>query len=146
MSEDFQSGYRFMEHTADIGVHARGETLEDSFKQLGLGMMAVLMEDPTLIRTDVERSIELEAEDLEELVIFYLSELLFLFDVDHLLFSEFNLELQKTGEGWQLQGTLEGEKYDPRRHPYPAEIKAVTRHMLELSRKPPFDIKVIFDL
>jgi len=142
----FSSGYRFIDHTADIGVHSRGRSLEESFGYLGMGMMDVLSTDLRRVGQQLEQRFSVEAGSLEDLVVSYLSELLFLFDTEQMLFSDFKVKIAKAGETYQLKATLKGERFDSEKHPYPVEVKAVTEHMLSVKEEPPFDITVIFDL
>ena len=142
----FTTGYRFIDHTADIGVHSRGRTLEESFGYLSMGMMDVLSTDLKRVEWQLEQRFSVEAGSLEDLVVSYLSELLFLFDTEQLLFSDFRVTITKAGETYHLKAALKGERFDSEKHPYPVEIKAVTEHMLQVKDEPPFDITVIFDL
>ncbi|HID71504.1 MAG TPA: archease [Thermoplasmata archaeon] len=141
----FTSGYRFIEHTADIGLHSRGKSLEESLANLGKGMTDIIS-DLRKVEEKIEESISVEAESIEELVIAYLCEILFLFDTKHLLFSNFKIKLEYKNGIYCLHATMKGEVFDPKKHSYPVEIKAVTEHLLEVKKEPPFDIKVIFDL
>ena len=145
-TDDFTVGYRFIDHTADIGVHSRGTTLEESFQHIGLGMTDVLSTNIRTVEQSHSQTILVSDDTLEELVISYLSELLFLFDTEHLLFSSFKVTITRTGEDYNLEALVKGERFDPERHPYPVEIKAVTEHMLTVKTEPPFDITVLFDL
>jgi len=144
--DHFTRGYRFIDHTADIGILSRGWTLEESFQQLGFGMMEVLISDPGTVEQELETAIDVEADTLEELVVSYLSELLFLFETEGLLVSDFDLTMTRTGDGFRLKAKLRGEHFKAGKHPYPTEIKAVTKHMLTVKEEPPFDITVLFDL
>ena len=143
---DFTVGYRFIDHTADIGVHSRGTSLEGSFQHLGRGMTDVMSTNIKTVEQKLSRTILVSAGSLEELVVSYLSELLFLFDTEQLLFSSFKITITKAEEGYELKALLKGENFDPEKHPYPVEIKAVTEHMLTMKEEPPFDITVLFDL
>ena len=109
-------------------------------------MMDVLSTSIRTVEQKLGRTILVSAGSLEELVISYLSELLFLFDTEQLLFSSFKVTITRTKEDHKLEARLKGEIFDPEKHPYPVEIKAVTEHMLSVKTEPPFDITVLFDL
>ena len=74
--------------------------------------------------------IELEADDgqLDYLLFDWLAELLFRFDSEHLLLSEFKVELDDV----KLRATCRGEAMDRNRHEMAHEVKAVTYHGLKV--------------
>ncbi len=137
-------GYRIIDHTADIGLEATGNTLEEAFENAAKGMFAILSDNSEIIPKK-EEVVSVEGDDLEGLLVEFLSRLLFLYEVEGMLFSEFSIRIDEQRGQFLIEGTAKGEPYDPERHSYPLEIKAVTYHMLEVVSDPPF-VRVIFDL
>jgi SHS2 domain-containing protein len=136
--------YRIIDHTADIGIEADGDSLEQAFEHVALGMFETISDGSEVeILTTV--SVKAEAEDLEELLVNYLTELLYLYDVEGVLFGEFEVEIFELGGSYELEGEARGEMFIVGKHNYPIEIKAVTYHMLEVKETPPY-VRVIFDL
>lgn len=135
--------YTTFEHTADIGIEARGETLEEAFANAARGMFSIIVDGSDIVPR-VTREIELPAEDdLEQLVVDWLSELLYIHDVEKLVFGDFQVSI---GEE-RLRATARGEPYSREKHGYGREIKAVTYHMLSIKRtKKGVYIKVLFDI
>jgi len=116
--------FELLDHTADIGLRARGGTLAELLVTCAEGMFAVLVEEGE-IREDTAVEIVVEAEDAEELVHAWLRELLFRFSAEGLVFGRF--EVQEAGPR-RLRAVCHGEPFDPERHQGGAEIKAVTYH------------------
>ena len=85
--------------------------------------------------------VKLEAPDMEQLLVDWLSELLYLSDVEETLFCEFEVKIR----GNKLEGKARGEKIDLARHGFNTEIKAVTYHMLEID-KVNNTVQVLFDI
>ncbi|MCD6512650.1 MAG: archease [Thermoplasmata archaeon] len=135
--------FRIIEHTADIGIEAHGESIEEAFEEAARGMFHIIT-DGGKIDSVVEREIEIKREmDMEQLLVDWLSELLYLFDVEHLVFGDFDVKIDDE----MLHGVARGEKYSREKHGYGMEIKAVTYHMLEIKRdKKGYIIKVLFDI
>ena len=135
--------YEVFEHTADVGLHAYGNTLPELFIHAAEGMGS-LMVPPEQVRVLVSREIDVEGHDLVSLLIAWLNELIFLFDTEYLLFREFEIEtLTET----HLKGRASGEPYDAWRHGLSSAIKAVTWH--EAAVKPGDDgykARIIFDI
>jgi len=136
--------YSVIDHTADIGLEASGESIEEAFENTAFGMFDILSDGSGI---DLARSLDVmvEADDIEELLVNFLTELLYLYDVEGLLFCDFSVRIMESSGTWELKGVAGGETFDREKHNYPLEIKAVTYHMLEVKRDPPF-IRVIFDL
>ena len=121
-------GYEFFEHTADIGINAQGKTLQELFIRMAQGLTELLAEDSRL-EPRVARAIQLQADDVESLLLVWLQELLFWFSTERFVPVEYDLE-EVIPKG--LRGQLRGDTFDPSRHVQGREAKAITRHMLEV--------------
>ena len=134
--------YNTFEHTADIGIEARGATLEEAFANAARGMFSIIVDNSDIAAVE-QKEITLEAtEDDEQLLVDWLSELLYIHDVEGLVFDRFDITI---ADG--LHATAWGEPYSREKHGYGSEIKAVTYHMLAIKRnKKGTEIKVLFDI
>jgi SHS2 domain-containing protein len=77
-----------------------------------------------------ERSLRLAGDSLDELLVAWLSELLYLFETEGLLFSDFRVTV---GPGVSLTATMRGERPAPERHRWKLAVKAVTYHQAEVA-------------
>ena len=136
--------YRVIDHTSDIGLEAEGDTLGEAFVHAAEGMFDILS-DGSRVASRTSLPVAVDGTDPGELLVNYLGELLYLFEVHGVLFGEFTVRITGSGERWELMGEALGEPMDPAKHNYPLEIKAVTYHLLEVREDPPF-VRVIFDL
>jgi len=124
-------GYDFFDHTADIGIRARGATLAELFVRLARGLTELLAEDSAL-KPQQARAIQLTATDAGSLLLAWLQELLFWFSTERFLPVQYALdEVTETA----LKGTVRGDFFDPVRHAQGREVKAITRHLLEVRRR-----------
>jgi SHS2 domain-containing protein len=135
--------YEIIEHTADVGIKAFGKNLSDSFENAAKAMFD-LITDNSEINNIGQYNIILEAPDLEQLLVDWLSELLFLNSSKNLVFGIFNTKIDE--KNCQLNANIFGEKFNTSKHKMGIEIKAVTYHMLEVNNKSPFFVKVLFDI
>lgn len=127
-----EAGYRFLEHTADVYVEARGATLEEAFENAALATVEV-MTDPGKVRPSIERVVEVEAGDLEGLLYGWLEELIAEFDMSGVIYSRFRVTMIEEGEGGlRMRATVSGEEYDALRHEQRTGVKAVTFHNMEV--------------
>ena len=133
--------YELIDHTADVGVKAYGSSVSEAFSHAAKAMFDI-MTDNSYIDDVGEFNIELDAPDLEQLLVDWLSELLYIHDVDGLVFSRFEISLNNT----HLSAKAFGESFNTNKHKIGMEIKAVTYHMLTVQDKPPVFVQVLFDI
>ena len=135
--------YEIIEHTADIGIKAYGKTLSEAFENIAKGMFDIIT-DKSEIESVGQYEIKLDAPELEQLLVDWLSELLFLNASQNLVFGFFKVDLDEKNK--KLSANVFGEKYDISKHKIGVEIKAVTYHMLEVNNKRPYHVQVLFDI
>lgn len=121
--------YEVIEHTADVGLVARGGDMRELFVNAGLGMLS-LMVDLDGVEPREERQIEIRARDREGLLVRWLTELLYFLDAEEMLFRR--LEIEELSD-IHLRGRALGERIDRERHRLHFGVKAVTRHLLEIA-------------
>ena len=89
------------------------------------------------------REVKVTAESQEDLLVAWLNELLYLFEVENVLFGKFRIsEFTET----RLRSKCYGELIDPARHKIKMGVKATTYHMLKIERKNGFRVQVLFDI
>ena len=139
------SGYEVFEHTADVGLRITSDSLEKLFSEAGRGVASLIIENPEAIEPRQTVRFELESEDLLGLFVDWLRELIYRFETDHLLLSEFRLEL--SDDLRRLRADCRGEKADWTRHLPDNELKAVTYHGLRVAQtRDGWEAEVIFDI
>jgi SHS2 domain-containing protein len=123
--------YETFDHTADIGIRAFGRSPEEVFVHAAEALFDVLT-DLSAIRVCLTRKVEIRGSDPEDLLVRWLGELLYLCAGEGYLFREFSLVRLSPA---LLQAEARGERFDPVRHKFKTEIKAVTYHQVEVSEK-----------
>lgn len=135
--------FEIIDHTADVGILAYGESLEEVFANAACGMTSIIADVET-VNEAVKRDISADALDQDELLVTWLNELLYLFDAEFLLFSRFEIH-QLTKQ--YIRASAYGEKVDPQRHNLKTHVKSATYHLLKLEEKEDgFQAQVIFDI
>ncbi len=133
--------FQFIEHTADIGLIAYGQSLSEAFANAAYGLFSIIAELKTVKEIE-SRQLELNEEDSEALLFEWLNRLIYLFDVEMLLLKRFDI---RDFDGRGLKAICYGEKYDPSRHQLKTGVKAATYHMLKVDRGKN-QVRVIFDV
>jgi len=135
--------FEVLEHTADAGIVAYAGSLEELFANAAAGMFS-LMADLDSVHPAEQRDIAIEARDRETLLVRWLTELLYYLDAEEMLFCRFEVE---EATETRLRARAFGERIDPGRHRLHFGVKAVTRHMLEVTPEDGgYRARVLFDI
>ena len=135
--------YEPLAHTADKGIRAFGGDLKELFENAAYGMFSLMVEIGNYEPIDT-REIEVEAADIPELLRAWLAELIYQFEVDRILFVDF--EIRSIG-GNRLKGIARGLPFTPGIEWLGSIVKAVTHHDLDVHRTDErWEATVIFDV
>ena len=129
-----------LDHTADVGIRAYGESVDELFANAAAGMFS-LITDLDKVNPVGEYEVRLEARDLKSLLFDFLSELLYVHETEKVLLSEFDVKVTAVA----LDARARGERIDRARHALHLNVKAVTYH--EMVVDPAKGVaQVIFDI
>lgn len=135
--------YEIIDHTADIGLRARGRDLAELFANAAYGMFDILA-DLKNVQAEQKLTINLKAPNIEELFLSWLRELLYQYNSKEIILKQFSID-KLTSQ--MLSAEVKGEKLDPSKHSLKKEIKAVTYHQLEVKQvKGAWQGQAIFDV
>jgi SHS2 domain-containing protein len=138
-----QKFYELIEHTADIGIRVKADTLKGLFKNAALAMFDIIAEKKNLkVKHTQSIKIKQKADDLEEIFIYWLNELLSLSATKEVIFSDFKIDKLDQNN---LQAVVLGVKMTD--YKVNTEIKAATYYELKLQEnKSGWIAEVIFDV
>ena len=152
---DKTKDFELFDHTADIGVRAYGSDLPEVFMNAAFGLFAIIFHDKVpKIKTIGEYRITLQSPDQEQLLVDWLNELLYIFSVEHIVFSDYDISITSIGangketnkESWSLDATIGGAIVPDDQLAGTREIKAVTYHMLSLEKADVWKAQILFDI
>ncbi len=129
--------YKYLEDVAiaDVAFEAEGKTLEELFESSGFALTNTMIKDLGQLEPRVEKSFEVEAEDVEMLLFNFLQELIFYKDAERLLFNKFELDIEQKEDRWHLGVKAYGEEIDREKHELLADAKAVALHNFKVEEK-----------
>ena len=134
--------FEILEHTADVGLVARGSDLSELFRNAARGMFSLIC-DTSRVQKKETVPIEVRDENLDFLFFAWLDELLYLTSARRFVFCDFAAEVTEGA----ARGAAMGERMDPARHDLRLEIKAVTYHELKVVKQNNlWTATVIFDV
>ena len=151
-------GFALLDHTADIGISACGETLEDALSWLAIGMFSLII-DPDAVAASHSRVVSVVSRNREALAVDWLNELLYQYEATGFLMKDCQVSLGKgdrdqgsaeQGNGEQDNARLEalchGDQVDLARHQILTVVKAATYHRLSVSQGRMWQVSVILDV
>lgn len=122
--------FEIIDHTSDVGIVAYGADVEELFSNAALALFS-LMTEPGSVEEKLRLDLMVSAEGRDSLLVEWLNELIYLFDVKHILFRRFDIDSLTPHH---LEAGCYGEKFDPGKHRIKVGVKAATYHMLKLDR------------
>lgn len=134
--------FELIDHTADLGIIAYGENIKEAFSNVAYAMFSQII-DLEKIKLNEEKQIEIEAEDLESLLVTFLNELLYHCELEKIVFKEF--KITHLGDNY-LKARCFGEKIDIKKSNIEKEIKSATYHLLKIEHNDIWKVQVLFDV
>ena len=138
--------FEIIDHTADIGIVAYGKTKREVFINAAKGMFEIIAGENRDLKENFYAKIKLEAKSLEDLLIAWLNELLYISEVKLVILNKF--KIKELSEG-QITAEIGGTKINHLSVRIKREVKAVTYHRLEIKKDEESGLwraQVIFDI
>lgn len=121
------------DHTADVGLIVLAPSLDDLFATAARGMFDYIVVNRDEVRETESEAVVISALSPDELLAEWLNELIFRTETRHRLYRSY--EVRVAADALSLTATIRGEAIDHDRHELDHEVKAVTRHGLDLRRE-----------
>jgi SHS2 domain-containing protein len=122
--------FEILEHPSDLGIEARGATMEEAFQHAAFGLMSIIA-GSSKIESYEKRSISILALDRENLLVRWLSEILYLYDAEKFLTADTKVERMNNTS---LNATILGQQFDASKHELKLDVKAITYHQLTVEK------------
>ena len=142
------SGYEFLNHPADVWVHAWGKTFEEAIENCVYTLMETMFEG-NIIENKITRDVIIEEETKGSLLVAFLSEFLYIFDTEELIINHVKINpiIRNSSGKLEIHAKCQGEVFDPSKHTPDIEVKAITYSYLEIKEeKKRTDIKIVYDI
>lgn len=137
--------YRFLHHTADAKFKAFGSSLEEAFANAALAT-ASLMWDCQKIKKRVEYQVTVEGRDLKQMLVNFLEEILYLFELKRFLLAAVDkINIKKENDKFKLEAVFKGDKYKDK-YIIHGNVKAITYNEMEILNNDHFTLQVVVDI
>ena len=138
--------YEYLDHTADVQLHAWGASLEEAFAQCCVCMMGVITELHAVeVDLALSREVVAEGHDLPSLLYNFLDEWLFAFNADLFVCRRMHV-CAIDRENWRLRSCGVGERFRLGKHPQGTEVKAIAYSAMRITEQPERTDLVIVDI
>lgn len=133
--------YEILEHRADLKIRIFGKTKDELFLNSVLGMEECMKYEVQKPEENVKREIKAGSSDLLALLVDFLSEVLYLIQVNKEIYDSIKFEKFSDTE---IKAELSGKKAER----FSLDIKAVTYHQLDINQKKDgvWEATIIFDV
>ena len=140
----FMDNYKILEHITDLKIQAFGKTREELFLNMLKGMSD--SQKAELKDEKIQKEIKIESMDLDALLVDFLSEVLYLTQVNKEVYND--VRFTKFGSSTSSEQTiLEAELFGNKVESFGEDIKAATYHGLKIEKKNGlFEATVLFDI
>jgi SHS2 domain-containing protein len=120
--------FQILEHTADKGIAATGRTMAEAFENAAYGMFSLFV-DPSKYQPESKIEMIVEGDDREQLLWSWLSDLIYMFEVDRQLPLDFHIaEISDT----RLKAQLDVRPISDDIEWLGSGVKAITFHQLKV--------------
>jgi SHS2 domain-containing protein len=121
-----EKGFKILEHPADMGIEAFGNNLKEAFEQAAVGLISIIL-DPSNVENIKTKKVQIYATDYEQLLVKWLTEVLYLYDGDNFISGKFGVE---TLTPISITAIINGENFNNSRHTTKMDVKAITYHQI----------------
>lgn len=130
---------------ADIAFEAYGTTLDELFQHAAEAMFTEMVDFSTVTPTTT-KEISVEGNTVEEALYNFLEELVYLKDVDVMVFTQFQVKVTPR-KIYHVHATIKGEKINPKKQRLGNDVKAVTLHQFSVKKvKGVYIARVVIDV
>ena len=132
--------FEIIDHTADWSIRVWGRDLAHLLFSAAYGMNSLLVNDLTTIPAGDKRTLELDSDDPESLLVEWLGELAYWTETEGLVFCQFDLQ---EASPTHLRAMVAGSRPEQlQKH-----VKAVTYHQLQiLETERGLEATIVFDV
>jgi len=135
--------YEILDHPSDVGILARGMTREQALIEASRGLVSIMVNSHGVSTTEA-RDCRASGPDEVSQIVNWLNEILFFFDTESLVFTQFEIAFWNERE---IVGEARGGFFDSSQHEFRTAVKAATFHQIQSHASPEgWEIRVFVDV
>ncbi|MCM8763820.1 MAG: archease [Candidatus Omnitrophica bacterium] len=135
--------FEYIEHPADIALQVYGKTLSTLFINAAEGLYDILRPGCKVVDETFREKRKFFSNSLEDLLVLFLNEILFIAVKHHLIFTKFLINIKCAKKRSGLKCDMVGYRFGSMER----EVKAVTYHKLKIEKiGDMFQTYIVFDI
>ncbi|PAA72691.1 hypothetical protein BOX15_Mlig027958g2, partial [Macrostomum lignano] len=139
--------FEYLDHTADVQLHAWGNSLAQTFEQVAMAMFNYMTTDYSSVSLTHRLEVSAEGDDLQSLLFHFLDEWLFAFSADDFFFPRIVRIVEFDAANFRIRSVGYGEPFELGKHPQGTEVKAITYSNMQIYDEPEqHEVFVILDI
>lgn len=123
-------GFEYLDHTADVQIHAWGRDMREAFGAAAVGMFGYMVELEEF-GVELERAVSATGHDWQSMLFAWLDECLYIFHTEQFVMSRVVVESINT-ETWTVTASVRGGLFDATRDKQGTEVKAITYSNMQI--------------
>jgi SHS2 domain-containing protein len=123
-------GWEYLDHTADVQIHAWGLTMGEAFAAAAQGMFGYMVELAE-IKDDMQRTVVASGHDWESMLFAFLDECLYIFHTEALAMTRIVVDRIDV-DAWTVTASASGGLFDSSKHKQGTEVKAITYSNMQI--------------
>lgn len=137
--------FRFLDHTSDAKFQAFGRTMEEAFANAALATASLMWEVET-IASKVRHPLSLQGKDLEQLLLHFLGEIIYLLETKtFLLGSAEEIKIEKKADRYLLETVFLGDNNSNTYNIF-GQVKAITYNEMKIEKNDHVTLQVVVDI
>ncbi|XP_061452542.1 protein archease-like isoform X2 [Rhineura floridana] len=141
----YEERFHDLDHTADVQLHAWGDTLEEAFEQCAMAMFGYMTDIETVEPLDTVE-VEAEGHDMLSLLFHFLDEWLYKFSANEFFVPREVKVLYIDRMRFKIRSIGWGEEFSLPKHPQGTEVKAITYSAMQINEDEKPEVFVIIDI
>lgn len=130
--------YKYLEHRADIGIYASGDSWKEVFIEAAKATVAIEFKRKKNKLPEKQKKVEISvsAKDIENLLVEFLNEIVSIKDIENIVPIEFKIfYLTKENSDFSLKAEIDGISFDEKFFKLGQEVKGATYSGLKCGEK-----------
>ncbi|MGC8767142.1 MAG: archease [Brevinematia bacterium] len=125
-----------LDHTADVMIEGRGDTLEEAFEGIAIALQSVITDTSRIYeKKKLKECIDLKSDKWEDWLFEFLNKIIFIKDTEKIVFKDIKVEISERSYGKELCFEIKGDKINFKKYEINVDVKGASYSNLEVIKE-----------
>ncbi|MGC8869882.1 MAG: archease [Brevinematia bacterium] len=125
-----------LDHTADVMIEGRGDTLEEAFEGIAIALQSVITDTSRIYeKKKLKECIDLKSDKWEDWLFEFLNKIIFIKDTEKIVFKDIKVEISERSYGKELCFEIKGDKINSKKYEINVDVKGASYSNLEVIKE-----------